>query len=127
VKPSVQVVTACAACEAPAKVTFDGVAALMVTPAAGLAAVVSWEVAMLKPLAGYEPAAGFVIPAIVSVPAVELTSAQLAPESVMVTTCPVVDPAAVQLLKPPVKPIVGVAGIVTPAGNVTEIVLPLAR
>jgi hypothetical protein len=127
VNPSVQVVTAWATAEAGEKVTLVGVVAEIVTPAAGLAAFVSRDVAMLKLLADNEPAPGFVIPAIVKVPAAELPRAQLAPERVMVTTCPVVEPAAVQLLKPPVKPIVGVAGIVTPAGKVTEIVLPLAR
>jgi hypothetical protein len=129
VKPSVQVVTACATCEAPAKVTLEGVAPEMVIAAAGSAAVVSCEVAMLKPLAAYEPAAGFVIPAIVRVPAVELARAQVPPEldRVMVTTCPVVEPAAAQLEKPVGKVIVGVAGIAKPAGKVAEIVLPAAR
>jgi hypothetical protein len=93
----------------------------------GLAAAVSCEVAMLKPLAGYEAAAGFVIPAIVRVPAVELARAQLPPESVMVTTCPVVEPAAVQLEKPLGNVIAGVTGIAKPEGKVTEMVLPAAR
>jgi hypothetical protein len=72
-------------------------------------------------------AAGLVIPAIVKVPAVELASAQLAPTRVTVTVCAVVDPVAVQLVNPLVKAIVGVAGMLKPEGNTTEMVLPTTR
>ena len=60
VKPSVQVAVEPAVVGEPENDTLVGVVALMVIPADGMAAVVSWEVAMLKPLARYEPAAGFV-------------------------------------------------------------------
>ena len=64
----------------------------------------------------------------VTLPAVLFASAQ-DPLRVMVTTWPLVEPVVVPV-QVPVKPeneTVGVAGMVNPAGKVTEIVLPEAR
>jgi hypothetical protein len=55
-------------------------------------------------------AAGFVIPAIVSVAAALLATAQLAPASVIVTVPLVVDAEAVQLENPLTSVTVGLAG-----------------
>jgi hypothetical protein len=53
VKPSVHVVLAPAVCKVPVKDTFVGdVTGVIVTPAPGLAAVTSWEVEILKLVAG---------------------------------------------------------------------------
>src|SRR5580704_8977702 len=116
-----------AADDEPFTVTLNGaLALLMVTPEAGLAATVSSEVATEKVVLPYRPAPGLVIPAMVRVPAVPLASAQDAPAKVTVTTWLVVDPVAVQPEKPLGRVIVGVAGTVKLAGNVTAMVLPAA-
>ena len=130
VKPSVQVAIALATRLEPEKVTEVGVVAAVITTAApGLAARVSIEVATLKVLAAYEPAAGLVMPAIVSVPAVLFARAQVPPEfaSVIVTTLLVVLAVAEQFTNPPVKAMVGFVGMVKPALNVAVTVLPVAR
>lgn len=62
-----------------------------------------------------------------SVPAVELASAQVPPASVIVTVCPVVEPVAVQLVNPVGNVMAGVAGRPKPEANVTEMVLPTAN
>jgi hypothetical protein len=70
-------------------------------------------------------AAGFVIPAIATVPDALFASVQ--PEgSVIVTTLLDVEPVAVQLVKPELRTIVGVAGIVKLELNFSEIVSPAA-
>jgi hypothetical protein len=84
VKPTVQVEVAWAKKEAGMNVTPVGEVPIT-TGEAGLAGVVSWEVATLKVPAGYVPAPGLVIPAIVTVAAVLLARAQV-PLRVMVTT-----------------------------------------
>jgi len=58
--------------------------------------------------------------------AAEFATAHEAPESVTVTMLPDVEPAAVQLVKPELRTIVGVAGTVKPALNFKEIVSPAA-
>src|SRR5208282_2696390 len=73
------------------------------------------------------PAAGLVIPAIVSVPAVLLASAQDAPTRVMVATWPEVVSVAVQLEKPVGRVMAAPeVGMMKPEGSVTEMVLPTA-
>lgn len=58
--------------------------------------------------------------------AAELATAHEAPTSVTVTTLLAVDPVAVQLVKPELSTIVGVAGIVKLPLNFSEIVSPAA-
>ena len=127
VKPAVQVAVEFAVCGEPEKETLVGVVAVMVTPEAGLAATVSFEVATLNPAAGYEPAAGLVIPAMVNVAAWLLASAQDPPAKVTVTTLLVVVAVAVQLENPLGRVIVGDAGTAKPAGKVAVIVPPEAN
>jgi hypothetical protein len=103
------------------------VAALIVTAAAGFAASRSLLVAMLNELAARLPAAGFVRPFTVSVAVVDAATEHDAPDSVTVTVVPVVEPVAVQLVKPEPSVIVGVAGIVKPALKTMVIVAPLPR
>jgi hypothetical protein len=83
----------------------------------------------MNPLPAYVPAAGFVMPAIVSVPAVLEGSAHVPPlsASVIVTVWPLVDAFAEQVAKPVGSVIVGVAGMVKPAGKTTVIVSPALR
>jgi hypothetical protein len=69
---------------------------------------------------------GFVIPFAVRLTAAEFETAHEAPERVTVTMLLDVEPAAVQLVKPELRTIVGVAGIVKPALNFSEIVSPAA-
>jgi hypothetical protein len=96
---------------------------MIVTPAEGFAAVVSELVLTLNSVLAMAPAVvRLVMPAIVRVAAVLLPRAQEAPARVIVTVCPAVEPVAVQLAKPLVRPIVGLAGIVKPAGKTTAIV-----
>lgn len=99
---------------------------MIVTAAAGFAAYMSLLVAMLNVLAARLPAAGFVKPLTVSVALVDAATAQDAPESVTVTVVLVVEPVAVQLVKPAPSVIVGVAGIVKPELKTIVIVAPLA-
>ena len=110
-KPTVQVtLVAVATSELPLNVTPLGVvAAAIATGEPGLTAVTSWDVATLKLLARYEVAAGFVIPSMVTVPAVLLARLQV-PARVIVTVWPVVEPVAVQL--PPKEPLRVTAGFV---------------
>jgi hypothetical protein len=91
-----------------------------------LAAAVSRLVLTVKPLPAYVPAAGFVMPAIVSVPAVLADSEQVPPlsDSVIVTVWPLVDAVAAHVVNPVGSVIVGVAGIVKPAGRTTVIMSP---
>jgi hypothetical protein len=70
--------------------------------------------------------AGFVRPLTVRLSAAEFATAHEAPTSVTVTTLLDVAPVAVQLVKPELSTIVGVAGIVKPPLNVSEIVSPAA-
>lgn len=84
-KPTAQGESALGNEEPGEKVTPVGVVAVMTTAEPGLAAVTSCEVARLKVLARYDPFPGLVIPAMVTVAAVLLASAQL-PVRVMVTT-----------------------------------------
>jgi len=69
-------------------------------------------------------AAGLVIPAIVSVPAVLFASAQDAPERVIVAVVPEAVSVAEQLEKPVGRVTVAPEGTVNAEGNVTVIVLP---
>lgn len=78
VNPTVHVVTADAVVLAGAKVTpVTAVAAVMVTAALGLAAVVSEDVTTLKPAAASDCAVGLTIPVNVIVPAADAASAQV--------------------------------------------------
>jgi len=70
--------------------------------------------------------AGFVRPSTVRLTAAELATAHDAPASVTVTTLLEVEPVAVQLVKPELSTIVGVAGIAKLELSVTEIVSPAA-
>jgi hypothetical protein len=125
VKPSVQFALADGACVDPLKLTEPTeVAAAIVMLEAGLAGTGSPLVETLNVLAASVPAAGFVRPWIVSDAAVEAGSEQEAPASVIVTVCALVVAVAVQLVKPELRTIVGVAGTVKPELNATLIVLP---
>jgi hypothetical protein len=108
----------------------DGAPTPLITIAeAGLADVVSWEVATPKPVEALLLAPGLPIPAIVMVPVVLKARAQ-PPESVIVTTWPVVEPVDVPVqvpLKPLAKRTVGVVGRVKPAGKVTVMVFGAAN
>jgi hypothetical protein len=85
VNPTVHVVTADAVVLAGAKVTpVTAVAAVMVTAALGLAAVVSEDVTTLKPAAASDCAVGLTIPVNEIVPAADPASAQV-PFKVTVT------------------------------------------
>lgn len=66
------------------------------------------------------------IPLTVRLTAAELATAHDAPESVTVTTLLDVAPAAVQLVKPELSTIVGVAGTVKLPLNFSKIVSPAA-
>ena len=127
VKPTLQVDEAWAAFDPGPKETAVGaVAAAMTTLEAGLAALVSSEVATLKVVLVSVLAAGLVIPAMVSEAAVLLFTAHDAPTKVTVTT-PLDELAvAVQLVKPVPKVTVGVAGTVRPELKVAVMVLPAA-
>jgi hypothetical protein len=115
VKPTVQVAVAPAERVEPEKLMLDGVvAAAIVTADPGFAAEVSVAVLTLNVFAAREPAAGLVNAASVSVAVVFAASVQEAPESVTVAVCPLAVADAVQLLNPPVRATVGVAGTVNP-------------
>ena len=109
----------------PVKVTLAGVVAAAITTFdAGLAAVVSADVATVRFAAVIVCAAGFVTPAIAKLPVALLASAHEAPASVTVSVGPVAEPAvvavvpvAVQLEKLPPGVIVGLVGSVNPAEN----------
>jgi hypothetical protein len=125
VKPSVQFALADGACVEPLKLTeLTEVAAAIVTLDAGFAASGSPLVEALNVLAASVPAAGFVRPLMVSDAAVEPGSEHEAPTSVIVTVCPEAVAVAVQLVKPELTTIVGVAGTVKPELKTTLIVLP---
>jgi hypothetical protein len=66
------------------------------------------------------------MPLTVRLTAAEFATAHAAPASVTVTTLLDVEPVAVQLVKPELSTIVGVAGIVKLELNVSEIVSPTA-
>ena len=113
-------------CTEPLNVGLETeVAALIVTADAGLAGIRSLLVAMLNVLAARLPAAGFVSPLIVNVAVVDAATAHEAPASVTVTVVPVVEPVAVQLVKPEPSVTVGVAGIVKPELKTTVRVAPV--
>jgi hypothetical protein len=125
VKPTVQSERAPPVCGDPENET--AVTGLAITIAdAGFAAPVSRLVAMLNVLAAYEPLAGLVIPLTVRLTAAEPATAHEAPASVTVTMLLDVEPVAVQLVKPELRTIVGVAGIVKLELNFSEIVSPAA-
>ena len=92
------------------------------------AATVSRDVRAVKPAAAYVAAPAFVIPAIVSEAAALFPSAQLPPLSarVIVTVVPALVAVAEQFVKPLGKVIVGVAGIVKPAGKTVVMASPAA-
>jgi len=69
---------------------------------------------------------GFVRPLTVRLAAAEPATAHDAPTSVTVTTLLDVEPVAVQLVKPELSTIVGVAGIVKLELNFSEMVSPAA-
>ncbi|HEY8407899.1 MAG TPA: hypothetical protein VIK66_07975 [Gaiellaceae bacterium] len=128
VKPTVQVAVAPAERVEPEKLMLDGVvAAAIVTADPGFAAEVSVAVLTLNVFAAREPAAGLVNAASVSVAVVFAASVQEAPESVTVAVCPLAVADAVQLLNPPVRATVGVAGTVNPELKTTVIVSPPRR
>jgi len=70
--------------------------------------------------------AGFVSPFTVRLRAAEFATAHDAPESVTVTVLLVVEAAAVHVVKPELRTIVGVAGIVKLPLKCSEIVSPAA-
>ena len=84
----------------------------------------SADVCTLNVLARYVFATGFVSPAIVSVAAVVGASAHPAPASVIVAVCAAAVAVAVQLTKPALSAIAGMAGTVKPALKATVIVDP---
>src|SRR5579862_4280473 len=100
----------------------------MTTADAGFAPA-SLLVATLNVLAEYEPAAGFVMPAIWSVAVDPFGSAQVPPlfASVIVTVVPVVLPAPLQFANGDGSVTVGVAGIVKAGLKTTVTVSPAAR
>jgi hypothetical protein len=124
VKPTVQFEEAPPVCGEPAKVTAATIE-IGIGPA-GLAATVSSEVATVKVLAPYEPAAGLVSPAIESVAAVELASAQVPPllARVIVTVLALAEAVAAQLAKPLSSEIVGLVGMAKAELKATVMVLP---
>jgi hypothetical protein len=125
VKPSVQFELVDGAWVEPLKLTeVTGVAAEMTTFDAGFAATGSPLVETLNVLAVSVPAAGFVRPLIVSDAAAAAGSEHEAPASVIVTVCAAEVAVAVQLAKPELSTIVGVAGTVKPELKPTVIVLP---
>jgi hypothetical protein len=131
VKPMVQVVfVAPATIEDPEKVTAETLKAVMTTGDAGDPAVVSLVVETANVEAAYEPAAGLVIPAIVSVAAVLLASAHPLP-SVMATVEPVVVAVAFGVEVQPVNPtpsvITGCKGIPNAELNTTVMRSPASR
>jgi len=125
VNPTVQSERAPPVCGEPENDT--AVTGLAITIAeAGFTAEVSRLVAMLNVLAAYEPLPGLVRPLTVRLTAAEFATAHDAPESVTVTMLLDVEPAGVQLVKPELSTIVGVAGIVKLPLNLSEIVSPAA-
>ena len=103
------------------------VEAVMTSLAPSATAVVSFDVFTVKPAAAYVALVGLTIPAIVNVPVVFFARPHDAPASVTVTVVPVVEPVAVQLVKPAVSAIVGVAGIVNAALKTAVTVSPATK
>jgi hypothetical protein len=130
VKPTVQVETAFALCGEPVKVTdVTLVAAAIVIEAAGLPTAVSSFVATLKVVLISEAAAGFVSPAIESVAAVELASAQVPAllARVIVTVFEIAEALAAQLAKPVTSVTVGLVGTAKPLLKTAVMVSPALR
>jgi hypothetical protein len=127
VNVSVQLAAEPPVCTEPLNVGLEtGVAALIVTADAGFAGIRSLLVAMLNVFAARLPALGFVRLLTVSVALVDAATAHEAPARVSVTVVPVVEPVAVQLVKPAPSVIVGVAGIAKPPLKTIVIVPPAA-